>query len=197
MSNKKKDELSASQKPRKPSGPTLAEIREAHQRESDRISKAILEGTVGELQPDRGIFDTGFTPQELRERQRQRLEAMVALKSAFRIFEAWQLSEGQMKTLLGTSDDKTFSDFKYAAVWSLPNDTLMRISYILGIYKALRILFPTEQQGAAWPHKPNRAFGGRSALNLMLDGDLRRVRMFLDGQCPDDSDPISQPNCRA
>lgn len=197
MSDKNEDEMSAPQKPRKLGGPSLAESREAHQRESDRVSKAILEGTVDHQQPGPGIFDTGLTPQELRERQRQRLEAMVALKGAFRIFEAWKLSDEQMKTLLGTSDDKTFSDFKCASVWSLPNDTLMRISYILGIYKALRILFPTEQQAAAWPHKPNRAFEGRSALELMLNGDLPRVRRYLDGQCPDDSDSISQRNCRA
>ena len=178
-------------KPRKSTKPTLKEIREAHQHESDRISEAIRNGTVDQLQRGPSIFSSEMTPEELRERQRKRLEAMVALKGAFNIFEIWRLNPEEMRELLGKPDEKTFMDWRNRSVWSLPEDTLMRISYVLGIYKALRILYPTEQQAAEWPRKPNRAFQGRSALDVMLAGDLAGVRRYLDGQHIDDSDLLN------
>ena len=62
-----------------------------------------------------------------------------------------------------------------------------RISYLLGIYKALQMLFPEPAQADAWVKKPNQAplFGGRSALERMLGGqvaDLYVVRQYLDAQ---------------
>jgi hypothetical protein len=67
----------------------------------------------------------------------------------------------------------------------LSRDTLERISYILGIYKALQILLPDAAAADAWIKKPNSAtpFGGRSALERMLSGnvsDLYAVRQYLD-----------------
>ena len=64
---------------------------------------------------------------------------------------------------------------------------LERVSYILGIYKALNILLPNEQAADAWVRCPNTAplFGGKSALDRMLLGkvsDLYVVRQYLDAQ---------------
>ncbi|MCE0760976.1 MbcA/ParS/Xre antitoxin family protein [Marinobacter sp. G11] len=84
---------------------------------------------------------------------------------AERIAGRWGLNHDQIDVLLGNDIEK--------------------ISYVLGIYKALRIIYPTEERANAWPAKPNRAFGGRSAVDLMLEGDLARVRRYLDGQCFD------------
>lgn len=89
----------------------------------------------------------------------------IGRKTAERIAGRWGLAQEQIDRLLS-------------------ND-LERISYVLGIYKALRRIFPTEEQANAWPAKPNRAFEGRSALDLMLKGDLAIVRRYLDGQCFD------------
>ena len=62
---------------------------------------------------------------------------------------------------------------------------LERISYVLGIYKALQVLFPDPTRADAWLRKPNAAlpFGGGSALDRMLSGnvaDLFVVRSYLD-----------------
>ncbi len=62
-----------------------------------------------------------------------------------------------------------------------------RISYILGIYKALRILLPTEKMANAWLSKPNQAplFSGNSALDKLMKGhviDLADVRRYLDAE---------------
>ena len=65
----------------------------------------------------------------------------------------------------------------------LGRDVLERVSYVLGIYKALQILFPDPGQADAWPAASNQAFGGRSALDRMLGGnvaDLYEVRKYLD-----------------
>ena len=68
-----------------------------------------------------------------------------------------------------------------------PKDALERISYILGIYKALQILLPDEKAADQWVKRPNTAplFGGRSALDRMMSGqvaDLFVVRQYLDAQ---------------
>ena len=81
------------------------------------------------------------------------------------------------------SDAGMFAD----AQVELPRDTLERLSYILGIYKALQILLPDEQAADRWIRKPNVApvFAGRSALEQMLSGqvaDLYRVRQYLDAE---------------
>jgi hypothetical protein len=69
----------------------------------------------------------------------------------------------------------------------LPRDTLERLSYLLGIYKALQLLLPEAQAADEWIRRPNEAplFGGRSALERMLSGnvaDLYLVRQYLDAQ---------------
>ena len=90
-------------------------------------------------------------------------------------------------TLLGVSTRSTFFGWKKDGEGLLPRDTLERISYILGIYKALQILLPDEKAADAWVRRPNSAppFGGRSALERMLGGqvvDLFVVRQYLDAQ---------------
>jgi len=169
----------------RPSAPTLDEIHDAHKKESDLISEAIRNGTVDQLQSGSSIFASNLTVEELREKQRTRLESMTALRVVFNIFEKWQLDEEQARALLGNPDDKTYSDLRCGAVWSLPNDTLTRISYVFGIYRAVRTIFPTEGQADAWLHKPNKVFSDASALEVMLSGGLETVRKYLDGQCHD------------
>ncbi|MEP4844927.1 MbcA/ParS/Xre antitoxin family protein, partial [Roseibium sp.] len=60
-------------------------------------------------------------------------------------------------------------------------DSLKRFSYILGICKNLRILFPTGRRANEWVKKPNKAFGGRSALEVMIE-DPALIRRYLDAQ---------------
>lgn len=189
-SQKGEDEMSDNQSRQ----PTIQEIREAHKRESDRISETIRSATVDQLQSGLNIFANDLTIKELQEKQHARLVSMTALTGVFRIFDAWELEDEQVRCLLGKPDDKTFANMQGGAIWSLPHDTLMRISYVFGIYKALRIIFPTEDRANAWPKKPNGAFNGASALDVMLKGRLADVRRYLDGQCNDESDSIHHRN---
>ncbi|WP_415257257.1 MbcA/ParS/Xre antitoxin family protein [Sulfitobacter sp.] len=53
----------------------------------------------------------------------------------------------------------------------------------MGIHKALRIIFTEADRSYRWVKKPNDAFGGSSALEVMLGGeltDVMRVRRYLD-----------------
>ncbi|HKY64629.1 MAG TPA: MbcA/ParS/Xre antitoxin family protein [bacterium] len=113
--------------------------------------------------------------------------AQSGLKAFFKIAEVWGLNPQQQKTILGIQAPSTFYKYKNLDVKKLPKDTLERISYILGIFKALQILLPDEKSSDAWVKKSNTAplFGGRSALDRMLSGnvgDLYEVRKYLDAQ---------------
>ena len=110
-----------------------------------------------------------------------------ALRTFFRIAALWKLSVAEQMTLLGLTARSTYFKWKRNPVTVLPKDTLERISYILGIYKALQILLPHETAADEWVKRPNSAapFGGRSALERMSSGqvaDLYVVRQYLDAQ---------------
>lgn len=110
----------------------------------------------------------------------------IALKAFFGITHKWKLAPDQERTLLGTTP-ATFYRWKKNKDGSLTQDTLERISYVLGIYKALRILLPSENAANKWIKKPNKAplFGGKSALDKLLVGrviDLADVRRYLDAE---------------
>jgi hypothetical protein len=110
-----------------------------------------------------------------------------ALRTFFRIADLWSLSAAEQMTLLGVTARSTFFKWKKDPSAVLPKDTLERISYILGVYRALQILLPDEKAADAWVKRPNAApvFGGDSALDRMLSGqvaDLYVVRQYLDAQ---------------
>jgi hypothetical protein len=107
----------------------------------------------------------------------------AAMRSVFRLGETWQLTNEQMRILLGQPARSTFYRWKRGDSRTVPHDTVQRVSYLLGIYKALQILFKDRGQAAAWVRKPSAAFGGQAALERMLGGDvtdLAAVRRYLD-----------------
>ena len=111
----------------------------------------------------------------------------TALTAYFNITTAWGLSAEEERTLLGSPPRSTFFKWKSERAARLSADTIERISYVMGIYKALRILLPTSEAAHAWVRKPNTAagFGGKSALERMLGGrviDLADVRRYLDAE---------------
>lgn len=113
--------------------------------------------------------------------------AQALLRTFFNIAEAWKLSPRESMTLLGLRSRSTFHVWKDGRAGALPRDTVERISYVLGIYKALQILLPPGEPADAWIRKPNAAplFGGVSALERLLSGnvaDLYEVRRYLDAQ---------------
>ncbi|WP_158754807.1 MbcA/ParS/Xre antitoxin family protein [Dyella sp. S184] len=110
-----------------------------------------------------------------------------ALRAFFGLAEQWKLRMADQRKLLGDPPESTFYKWKRQREGVPGRDTIERISYLLGIWKSLQILFPDPAQADAWLHKPNQAplFGGHSALERMLSGnvaDLYVVRQYLDAQ---------------
>ena len=107
----------------------------------------------------------------------------AALRAFFRILEAWGVRAEDAIVLLGRPGRSTMYKWKRGDVRTVPHDTVRRVSYVLGIYRALQILFPDPARADAWVRRPNEAFGGQSALDRMLAGDvtdLATVRRHLD-----------------
>lgn len=110
-----------------------------------------------------------------------------ALRTFFKLAKAWGLSEKEQMKLLGLNSRSTLHAWKAGRVSKVSRDTLERISYLLGIFKAINILLPDTKRADEWMRLPNRAplFGGRSALDRMTTGnigDLYVVRQYLDAQ---------------
>ena len=108
-----------------------------------------------------------------------------ALRTFFRIAEAWRLKEQEQMQILGLDSRSTFQTWKRGGIAAISKDALERISYVMGIFKGLKILLPETSDD--WVRKPNGAslFGGKSALDRMTSGnvaDLYVVRQYIDGQ---------------
>ena len=113
----------------------------------------------------------------------ERAMAKSGMAAVFRIFELWDLNNDQATILLGRPSKATFHKWKRGEVGRLGHDRLTRLSYLLGIYKALQLLFKQPKVADAWLKKPNQAFQGQSALERMMAGeivDLATVRSYLD-----------------
>jgi hypothetical protein len=110
----------------------------------------------------------------------------AGLRAFFNIARDWKLGIDEQLVLLGLPGRSTLFKWKAAPDTArLARDTLERLSYLLGIYKALQILLPDAAAADGWVRRPNAApmFGGRSALERMLAGnvgDLLAVRQYLD-----------------
>jgi len=113
--------------------------------------------------------------------------AVVAagLRAFFSIAEKWQLTNDQARVLLGRPSRATFFKWKKGEVRGVNAsvDLAARLSHVLGIFKALEILYPDPAVADRWVRQPNLAFGADSALDRMLGGqitDLAAVRDYLD-----------------
>jgi hypothetical protein len=148
------------------------------------------------LQP---VEKPSFSPLSPDQRQdpkvRKRLSG-PAMRAFFQIAGAWGLTRSEQIALLGYPGESTYFKYKAAAnqagkdggdgVGTLSFDTLSRISLLLGIFKALHILYADESLANRWIKLPNTnpLFGGKPALTLMtgsMDG-LQQVRRLLDGR---------------
>lgn len=110
-------------------------------------------------------------------------EAMA--RAVVRLFALWGLTDAQACVLLGELSPRSYARWKTGDFGRIGRDLKARLSSLMGIHKALRIIFAEPARGYAWVKRANAAFGGRSALDVMLQGDLVdlvRVRRFLDAE---------------
>ncbi|HTH98122.1 MAG TPA: MbcA/ParS/Xre antitoxin family protein [Stellaceae bacterium] len=112
-------------------------------------------------------------------------EARAMLRAALNLLDKWQLRKEEQLILLGRPSERTFQRWRAGEIGAMPVDTIYRLGDLLGIHKALRFMFTEVEKTYGWIKRPNAAFAGRPALDVMLQGapgDLSRVRAYLDAE---------------
>ena len=117
--------------------------------------------------------------------ERERLSPS-ALKAFLSIMQKWEVRDEDARALLGGMSNGQFYAIKKKPERTLDADVLTRISYLVGIFKALNVLY-SEKLADAWVQLPNanRIFGGQTALAYMINGGLpamQTVRRLLDAR---------------
>jgi hypothetical protein len=117
--------------------------------------------------------------------ERDRLSA-AALRAFFNIMARWKVRDADARALLGGVTNGPFYEMKRNPDRMLDTDRLTRISYLIGIFKALQILH-SRSLADEWVHLPNRnpIFAGQSPLAFMIRGGLpamQTARRLLDAR---------------
>ena len=117
--------------------------------------------------------------------ERERLSA-PALKAFFNIMSRWKVRDEDARALLGGVSNGPFYEMKRNPDRVVDGDRLTRISYLIGIFKALNILHG-RRLADEWIHLPNSnaIFAGQTPLAYMTRGGLpamQLVRRLLDAR---------------
>lgn len=123
-------------------------------------------------------------------------EARAAAKAVTALFQRWDLSDEEARDLLGEVPEETWTDWKGGRFGPVSPDLGARLSHLLGVHKALRLIFSGDEGRVyGWVRLGNAAFGGLPALLVMredlaarhLNGEeeipgLLHVRLHLEDQ---------------
>jgi uncharacterized protein (DUF2384 family) len=117
--------------------------------------------------------------------ERERLSPS-AVSAFFRIMARWSIRDEDAKKVLGGLSNGPYYEMKKNPDRVLEPDRLLRISYLIGIFKALNILH-SKKLADQWMRLPNtnRMFGGQSPLDYIIKGGLpalQAVRRLLDAR---------------
>jgi uncharacterized protein (DUF2384 family) len=111
-------------------------------------------------------------------------EGAAMFRAALNLFRRWGLTDDQAAVILDLNR-RTYARWKAGEIGRMGRDGKARLSNLMGIHKALKIVFHDAARGYSWIKEPNEAFNGKSALDVMLGGeltDLMRVRRYLDAE---------------
>ena len=114
------------------------------------------------------------------------VQAGAGLRTFARIADRWKLPAADAMALLGMESRSTYYELLKRArgsreVKGLSKDQLDRLSYVLGIYEAIRVLFPhSEESRDGWVSRANTAtlFAGRSPLEIMRSSMIGLYQTF-------------------
>ena len=123
----------------------------------------------------------------LADKHAQKRVSPTARKAFFKIITAWKIRDEEAKQLLGGVSNGAFYQLKGGqSKTTLDQDRLVRISLLVGIFKALNTLY-SQKLADAWISLPNTnpMFAGESPLAYMVKGGqpaMMRVRQLLDSR---------------
>jgi hypothetical protein len=126
---------------------------------------------------------------DLRVTGRSRDERIVLARAISKLFALWDLPAADQLTLLGLSESNRIALQRYAKGEALAanRDLLERAGHLLGIHKALKLLYPhNDDIVTGWMSSPNTKFEGATPVDvvrrfgfaglLMVRGTLDRMR---------------------
>jgi uncharacterized protein (DUF2384 family) len=125
-------------------------------------------------------------PSDLQDPATRERLSRSALKAFFRIVDRWKVTDEIARDLVGGVSNGTFYKMKREAARVLSADELLRISYLVGIFKALHVLY-SEALADQWMSRPNSnpLFAGRTPLACVHAGGIpamQAVRRLLDAR---------------
>ena len=124
---------------------------------------------------------------DLADKQVQKRLSPAARKAFFKIATAWRIRDEEAKQLLGGISNGAFYQLKGGqSKTTLDQDRLVRISLLVGVFKALNTLY-SQKLADAWISLPNNnpMFAGEAPLSYMVKGGqpaMIRVRQLLDSR---------------
>jgi hypothetical protein len=127
------------------------------------------------LQPDE------IVPRAFRGDPVTQEEGAAMFRVALNLFGKWGVTNEQAAILLDMPV-RTYLCWKAEGPRRLSRDCRARLSNLMAIQKALRIIFGEPQRAYSWMRADNAAFAGASALEGELT-DIMRVRHYLDTEC--------------
>jgi hypothetical protein len=109
-----------------------------------------------------------------------------AVRAFFNIIGRWGVRDEDAKALLGGISNGPYYEMKKDPDRVLDADRLLRVSYLIGIFKALHLLH-SKRLADAWVRLPNsnRIFAGQTPLAYMMKGGvpaMQMVRRLLDAR---------------
>jgi uncharacterized protein (DUF2384 family) len=107
----------------------------------------------------------------------------LAMQGFFGIMNHWGADNETARAILGAPPERTYFEWKKGKVARISHDTLRRIGYVAGIWKALQIIYSSPPLADSWVKRPNKAFGDQTPLARMAAGDvtdLAAVREYVD-----------------
>ena len=110
-------------------------------------------------------------------------EIQAMQRTVGNIFARWGVTDVEAAVILGGISAKTFRRWREGGYGRVNRDLADRLSYVIGIHRALRVIFREPAVGYAWMRRPNAELGGVTPVELLLRGgmgDLERVRRYLD-----------------
>ena len=125
-------------------------------------------------------------PADLGSRAARERLSEPALKAFFNIMGRWKVRDEDARALLGGVTNGPFYEWKRKPGRVIDTDRLTRISYLIGIFKALHILHG-RRLADEWIRLTNQnpIFAGQTPLAFMIRGGLpamHTVRRLLDAR---------------
>jgi hypothetical protein len=139
---------------------------------------AVLQRTVAGFSAEKAV--------DLSNKEAQGRLSRAAIPAFFKLVQGWELRDEPARQLLGGVSNGMFYQLKRGEKKTLDQDKLTRISLLLGIFRALNILY-SRKLADAWVNLPNTnpMFEGEAPLSYMIKGgvpSLIRVRQLLDAR---------------